>query len=170
MDISIYKPIIGILLIGVFIFNAIKGGIKLKEGNFEDIAPFALLEAGLFLITAGVFSIDSSLLAMYVISGEKQQLSIVDYISKQQTEIFLIGGGILLCLISCFVQRAFSKDSAERLLNIQAYDDNRLEYLSVKKFNGKIIEGQYIDLTEFWRDAKEKESTSSDFVKIIEEC
>lgn len=168
MDISIYKPIIGILLIGVFIINAIKGGIKLKEGNFEDIAPFALLEAGLFLITAGVFSIDSSLLAMYVISGEKQQLSIIDYISKQQTEFLLIGGGILLCIISCFVQRAFSKDSAEKLLNIQAYDDNRLEYLSVKKFNGKIIEGQYIDLTEFWRDAKEKESTSSDFVKIIE--
>jgi hypothetical protein len=168
MNISIYQLIIVILFVGLTFFIVIKGGIKLKEGSFEDVAPFALLEVGIFLITAGVFSIDSSLVAMYAISGEKQQLSIIDYISNQQTEFSLIGIGVLLCIISCFMYKGLSKDRAERLLNIQAYDDNRLEYLSVRKCNGKIIEGQYIDLTELWKEAKGKKSSSPDFKKNIE--
>jgi hypothetical protein len=168
MNISIYQLIIVILFVGLTFFIVIKGGIKLKEGSFEDVAPFALLEVGIFLITAGVFSIDSSLVAMYAISGEKQQLSIIDYISNQQTEFSLIGIGVLLCIISCFMYKGLSKDRAERLLNIQAYDDNRLEYLSVRKCNGKIIEGQYIDLTELWQEAKGKKSSGPDFKKNIE--
>ncbi|AOY75006.1 SAVED domain-containing protein [Clostridium formicaceticum] len=168
MTITVYKTIVAVLFIGLTIFNIYKGGIRLKEGYFEQIAPFAILETGISLITAGVFSIDSSLIAMYAMSGENQQLSILDYITMAQTEFTLIGLGILMCIISCFVHKALSTDRSIRLLNIQAYDDNRLEYLSTKKCKGKIVEGIYIDLIGLWEELRARKTSSAEFKRIID--
>lgn len=165
MSISVHQVIVIILFIGFTILNVVR---KSNRDNFENIAPLAILQLGVLLITVGVFKIDIPLVTMYAISGDEQKLSIINYISNQQTQFGLIVIGVLLCVLSCIMHRFFSKGKTERLLNIQAYDDNKLEYMTITKRDRKLIEEQYIDLTKFWEEAKGKKSSSPDFKKNIE--
>lgn len=165
MSISAYQVIIIILFIGFAILNFVR---KSNKDNFENTAPLAILQIGILLITVGVFKIDIPLVAMYAISGEEQKLSIINYISSQQAQFGLIGIGVLFCVFSCIMYRSFSKDKTEKLLNIQAYDDNKLEYLTISKRDRELIEEKYIDLTRFWKETKCKKSSSPDFKRNIE--
>jgi hypothetical protein len=167
-ELNNFKLILILVCIVWAIVSASKEGVKIKEGNYEDVIPFALFETGMVLTMAGVFKIDPSIFAMYAMSGETEKLSIINYISNSKTEFALIGVGTVFIIMSFISFKTLNGFRGKKLLNIQAYDDNKLEFLSIKKVKGKLVEGQYIDLTEMWKEGKSKKASNPELKKIIE--
>jgi len=158
----------GVTIIIAIIIIATAQGIRGKKsvekgGTYETIVPLGLFNLGVSLITASIFRIEAYVLAMYAISGEKERISIINYIADSKTDLVLIISGIVLIIFSYLFYKRLINIGGIKLLNIQAYSDNNLQNFAKSDYKLNLTESQYIDLVETWRITNSRGYQHCDF-------
>lgn len=139
-----------------------------KGGTYESIVPLGLFYLGVSLITSSIFRIEAYIVPMYALSGEKERLSIINYIADSKTDIVLIISGTGLIILSFLFYKKFISLGGIKLLNIQAYSDNSLQNFEKSEYKLNLVESEYINLIELWNIIISKGCLHCDFKENIQ--
>lgn len=168
---NFYLNVIAMALIFVLaIVGLWKGGVKLKKGEYKEIIPIGFFEMGVGCVFAGIVTADGFTQVMYVISSSDEKSQILKNIKDNQTDYKLIVIGVVICLISVFIYNYLNRRKDKILLNIQANEDNKVEYFKSDEKGTKILENikeEYVDLVPAWTEAKDKRVSSRNLGKQI---